>query len=131
MPLGEYFTPAASRLSPATVGAPAGGDQQVRAGDALLRPALVDHDGNLAGPALHAQHFRALENLDAVAAHAPLHKIGELGIILGQERRQRLDHRHARAEPAMRLRQLAPDRPAADDEQVLADARRGRRRSRW
>ena len=54
----------------------------------------------------------------------------QLGIVARQERAG-IDHRDRGAEPAMRLRQLDADRPAADHDQMLRQARGWRRSSRW
>ena len=58
------------------------------------------------------------------------HDLGQLGVVLA-ERLRRLDHRDARAEPAVRLRQLQADGAAADDDQIVAGAPDCRRSSRW
>ena len=49
------------------------------------------------------------------------HDRGAFRIVLG-ERRRGLQHRHPGAEPAVRLRELEPDRPRADDEEMLGAA---------
>ena len=59
-----------------------------------------------------------LAQVDAVGAELVAHHADGGGIVLGQDREQ-LEDGDRGAEAAMGLGQLAPDRPAADDDQML------------
>ena len=69
-------------------------------------------------PAGDALDQRALADLHALGAQALQHHLGHLGVVLAQ-RLQRLEHGDAAAEAQVGLRQLQPDRAAADDDQVV------------
>ena len=103
-------------------GAPAGRDQQMRCPRSSPRPARLDHDLR---PCRRRAPTRATLTPARITtpsrASCVEHDRGAFRIVLG-ERRRGLQHRHLRAEPAMRLRQLEADRPAADDDEMLGAA---------
>ena len=113
-PLGG-LDPGLVEGEPVDIGFAPHGDQQVGAGKAT--PVLGRHlDG--AGRAADLRCLRALGNLDAFRAQPVEHDGRQLRVVLPQRLRA-LDHRDLAAQPYMRLRHLHPDRPAADDQQVI------------
>ena len=68
-----------------------------------------------------ARHLDAGADHDAFARQLVEHDRGAFRIVLG-ERRRGLEHGHLRAEPPVRLRELEPDRPRADDDEMLRAA---------
>ena len=72
--------------------------------------------------AFDAFDLHAFEDVDAVGTHPAAHEVDQFGIDrLAPERRQ-LEQGHARAQPAICLRQLAADRTAADHNQMARGA---------
>jgi hypothetical protein len=92
-------------------------DEQMRAGNPPFGSAVIDNHDRF-GAGFDPLHLGAFEQGHAVTAHPAPHDIDEFRIVLGEDRWQRLDHGDLRAEAAMRLRQLAAVRSAADDDQV-------------
>ena len=119
-PLASYSMPAASRFNPSTFACRPAANQQVAALDCRLRPVLRGrHDRRqpVAAP-LDPADLHALAQVDPVRDQRAAHDVDGGGIVPGQDRAP-LQDRHRRAEPAVRLGELAPDRPAADDDEVL------------
>ena len=97
---------------------PARGDEQVRPLDAR-RPAFARqaHRDAVAGP-LDRLDLDLLAQHDAVRLERAAHHRGQLRIILRQDR-PHVEHGDRRAQPPVRLRHLAADRPAADHHQMI------------
>ena len=89
--------------------------------DRLLAVAVAMHDLDLGAARLDPHDLDAAADVDAFARERVEHDRGAFRIFLA-ERRRRFEHRDLGAEPAERLRELEPDRPAADDDQMLGRA---------
>src|SRR5438046_4806609 len=87
----------------------------MRADDLL---AIRRHDRDTGTAALDALHADRWLQRDAFLGEPGNEKTGELLILVRQER-PGIDDRDGGAEPVIGLGQLDPDRPAADDDQML------------
>ncbi|MDP1910493.1 MAG: hypothetical protein Q8K85_19505, partial [Hyphomicrobium sp.] len=104
----------------------AGGDQQMRAFDFLLRFFLAlrafNRQRDFAFVMRDRDHLDGAAQHNAVARELVEHDRGAFGIVLG-ERRRRLTHGDRAAEAAKRLRHFQTDRSTADDQQMLRPLR--------
>src|SRR5207248_7149370 len=97
------------------VGAPADGDQQMRA--AHLAAALEMHR-DVALLALDARHLGAQPELDPFLAERLLHLSGDFRVLAGEQVLAAIDDGDAGAEAPEHLRELAADVAAAEDREV-------------
>ena len=87
--------------------------------DGLLAVAGFEHDLDPAGAARRTRStLTPLRIVTPSRASCVEHDRGAFRVVLG-ERLRRLQHGDLGAEPAERLRQLEPDRAAADDDEML------------
>ena len=124
-------TPACVEIEPLDVRRTAGGHEQRVPFDAGGRRVAAapppEVDGEPAGVVIHRGERHAELEADAGRFEVTLDDGGGVGVFAGQHVRRHVEQRHARAEPGEGLRQLAPDRAGADDEQPRGQRRRGRR----
>ena len=94
------------------------------------RVAGPEHDDDAVVPLLDPLDPDPGVELDPVLEERALEHRRHLGVVAGEEAGG-LEDRDLGAEAAVGLRQLRPDRPAADDEEPLRPPAKDRRRSRW
>jgi hypothetical protein len=93
---------------------PPDGHQQVRPGDPCAPSASVDGHAPRRRDPFDGRAFADLHALGAQMSSTTAASSGS-----SRPSAAPLDHRHRAAQPAMRLRHLQPDRPAADHDQML------------
>ncbi len=109
------------RLEPEIVGIGLAPDRDQKMRALMDRPVSRRHRNAIPrGP--DALRALLLDDHDALAPQPLQRNRRKLRIVLAECARA-LDHRHPAAEPAMRLRHLHADRPAADDDQVCGRSR--------
>ncbi len=97
------------------------GDEQAIAGKLLLRAirrSAEMHDRRAVAVG-HAGDGHAQLELHAIAGQCALHDDGCVRVVIRQNAGRLIEHRDPAAEPRERLRQLAPDRSAANDQQPI------------
>ncbi len=114
MPLAVWATPALSRSRPSTTGARPAATSRC---DPSRRSPLSRITATPAGERVDARDLGVAAQIDAFALQARDDDGGKLGIVLGEEVGD-LQHGDPRAQPAMGLRHLQADRPAADHDQM-------------
>ena len=119
--MGSGVNSRARQVEPLDVRRAPGSDQQAIPGELLLRairrPAEM-HD-RCAVRVGHAGDDRAQLELHAIAGQGTLHEDGGIRVVVRQHSAGLIEHRDPAAEPRERLRQLAPDRSAANDQQPI------------
>src|SRR5439155_10470227 len=100
---------------PLDVGRSSGADEDRVAGDLAAGAAGLVHEDLVPAAPLGTLYPRAEHDRHAVGAKPPLDDRRRVRVLLPEHLRQHLEPRHAAAEPAEGLRQLAADRARADD----------------
>src|SRR6185503_9346332 len=86
--------------------------------DALLRPFVLDDERSVRAVRFDAQRLVADQHVDPFLAEARGDHPGNLRVFANQNARQHLDLRYLRAETREALRELAPDRAAAEHDEA-------------
>ena len=106
------------------IGAAAGRDQEIAAGDALMVAPLAgraaEHDRDARSARFDMRNGHALAQHDAFRRELVEQDARALGVF-ARKRRAGFQHGHRGAEPAECLRELEPHRPGADDDEMLRD----------
>ena len=102
------------------------GEQQVGAVDLAAAPSSQSTPTAtpLAVPGRRAMHSAPRRTSTPSRSRICLHRVGDVGVLAGDQPRRHLDHGDLGAEAAVHLRELQPDVAAADDDQVLGQASR-------
>lgn len=96
--------------------------QQLARFDRALAAARAHQGAQRAPPAVHPQQRGAQHDLGAFVEEQVQERVGDVRVLAAEELRPTLDDGDAAAEAPIGLRELQPDIPAAEDNQVLGHA---------
>ena len=106
------------------------GDEHAREHVGVRRLRTLEGDVQPVLQRLDRGDLRRQEDVLVLLLDAACERLHQLGIGAGQQDREQLDDRHARAQRREDRRHLEPDDPAADHQQALGDLGERERRGR-